>query len=107
MAGSIRRAMRPAGRVVRQAAVRLGLEGEAQLARFRSADLAVFHDFSASPAGGGNQTLRAILGEMERRGVRIERGTISRTSRAVLFNSFNFDFERLQRLARGAGDVRM
>jgi len=78
----------PARRVIR----RLGIERDARLARFHPADLAVFHDFSPAPAGGASQSLRALLGELERRGVRVELHTISPGARAVLFNSFNFDF---------------
>lgn len=64
------------------------------------ADLAVFHEFAPPPSGGGNQFLAALVGELERRGVRVERNTISSTTRACLFNSFNFDFRRLERFAR-------
>ena len=65
-----------------------------------NADLAIFHEFAPPPSGGGNQFLVALSGELERRGVRIERNVISSTTRACLFNSFNFDFARLGRFAR-------
>lgn len=103
----VRRALRPVTRPLKRAWWRLGVERDAWLARFRQADLAVFHEFRPSPAGGGHQTLRAILGEMRRRGVRIEHNTIPASARACLFNSFNFDFERLERLAARANGVRM
>lgn len=94
---AVRRALRPARRGVR----RVGLELEVRAARRRAgADLAVFHDFAPPPSGGGNQFLLALAGELERRGVRIERNTISGSTRACLFNSFNFDFSRLERFAR-------
>ena len=64
------------------------------------ADLALFHEFAPSPAGGGHQFLRALVGELERRGLAIEVGTISGDTPACLFNSFNFDFRRLRRFAR-------
>ena len=64
------------------------------------ADLALFHEFAPSPAGGGHQFLRALVGELERRGLAIEVGTISGDTPACLFNSFNFDFRRLKRFAR-------
>jgi glycosyltransferase involved in cell wall biosynthesis len=67
----------------------------ARRARRRDAELSVFHDFAPAPAGGGNQTLRALLVELERRGVTIETGSASPRTRAVLFNSFNFDPRRL------------
>jgi glycosyltransferase involved in cell wall biosynthesis len=69
-------------------------------APLRRADVAVFHEFAPPPAGGGNQFLRALVGELERRGLRVERNRLSRTARACLCNSYNFDFDRLRRLAR-------
>jgi glycosyltransferase involved in cell wall biosynthesis len=69
------------------------------------ADLAVFHEFEAAPAGGGHQFLRALVGELERRGLAVEHDRISGGTRACLFNSFNFDFARLRRFSRS--DCRM
>jgi glycosyltransferase involved in cell wall biosynthesis len=69
------------------------------------ADLALFHDDTPAPSGGGNQFLRALVGELESRGLTVERNRISGTTRACLFNSFNFDFRRLKRFARH--DVRL
>lgn len=69
------------------------------------ADLALFHDFEPAPAGGGHQFLRALVRELEGRGLRIEHGRISGRTTACLFNSFNFDFARLRRFARD--DCRM
>jgi len=103
----VRRALRPVTSPVKRAVWRLNVERDARKSRRRAADLALFHEFRPSPAGGGSQTLRAVMGELERRGVRVEIGTISPSSRAVLFNSFNFDFERLELLARRANGVRM
>lgn len=107
VAGAVRRVLRPVGRPVRQIVWRAGVERDSRRSRRTRPDLAVFHEFHAAPAGGGSQTLRAVLGEMERRGVMVELHTISPTARACLFNSFNFDFERLQLLARRADGVRM
>jgi glycosyltransferase involved in cell wall biosynthesis len=76
------------------------LELDAAAAHVRRADIAVFHDFAPPPAGGGNQFLRALVGELERRGLRVERNLLSRATRACLCNSYNFDFGRLRRLAR-------
>jgi glycosyltransferase involved in cell wall biosynthesis len=70
-------------------------------ARFGRADLAVFHEFAPPPAGGGNQFLRALVGELERRGLRVERNRLSRGTRACLANSYNFDADLLSRLADG------
>ena len=68
-------------------------------ARVGRADLAVFHEFAPPPAGGGNQFLRALVGEIEQRGLRVERNRLSRATPACLCNSYNFDVERLRRLA--------
>jgi glycosyltransferase involved in cell wall biosynthesis len=103
----IRRALGPVTRPLKRACWRVNVERDALRARRRAADLSVFHEFRPSPAGGANQSLRAVLGELQRRGVRIELHAISPTSRAVLFNSFNFDFERLELLARRRDGVRM
>ena len=92
---------------IRRAAWRVRVERDALSARRRGADLALFHDFAPAPAGGGNQTLTALVGELRRRGVRIESNVLSPGTSACLFNSFNFDVERLGLLAPRAPDVRM
>ncbi len=75
------------------------------LSRRSAADLALFHDYTPPPSGGGNQFVSALTGELEHRGLVVEANQISRGTRACLFNSFNFDFARLRRFARD--DVRM
>ncbi len=60
----------------------------------------MFHEFRRPPYGGGNQFLLALTAELRLRGLRIENNTLSRSSRACLFNSFNFDFDELMRLRR-------
>ena len=74
-------------------------------AQIGRADISIVHQFAPPPGGGGHQFLRALWGEFERRGLRVENNTISRTTRACLFNSFNFDFERMRRMRRA--DCRM
>lgn len=69
-------------------------------ASFSSADLSIFHEFEPPPTGGGHQFLRALWKQAEAHGLRVENNTISRTTRACLFNSFNFRGSRLQRLSR-------
>lgn len=64
------------------------------------ADLALFHQFAPPPTGGGHQFLRALVGELERRGLDVEHNRISRGTEVCLLNSFNFDFRRLRRFAR-------
>lgn len=86
----------PARRMCRKASIlkaRLG-------ARFRRADIAVFHEFVPPPYGGGNQFLLALTGELERRGICVERNAISPSTHGCLFNSYNFDFERLRAFRR-------
>jgi glycosyltransferase involved in cell wall biosynthesis len=67
--------------------------------RGEAADLALFHEFAPPPTGGGHQFLRALVAELERRGLVVELNRISRGTPVCLFNSFNFDFRRLRRLA--------
>jgi glycosyltransferase involved in cell wall biosynthesis len=85
-------------------AQRLGRASSRILARstapFRQGDLSIFHDFVPPPAGGGHQFLRALKREWERKGLRVEVNTISKTTRACLLNSFNFDADRFRYLRR-------
>src|SRR5690349_8724356 len=83
--GRVRRTLRPVARPLKRALWRARVERDSQRARVRAADVAIFHDFAPPPAGGGHQTLRALVGELERRGVRVEHNAISSTTRAVLF----------------------
>jgi glycosyltransferase involved in cell wall biosynthesis len=97
---SIVRAARRAGRAVDR---RVGIERDWLRTRRGRADLAVFHEFAPPPSGGGHQFLRALLRELEGRGLDVEQQCISEGTPACLFNSFNFDFARLRRFsARGA-----
>ena len=68
--------------------------------RSASADLAIFHDFMPPPYGGGHQFLRALWTELDRRGFVLENNTIAPDTPACLYNSFNFDFDRLRRFRR-------
>ena len=97
---SIVRAARRAGRAVERKAA---LERDWLRSRHGRADLALFHELAPSPSGGGHQFVRALTGELERRGLVVEEQRISEGTPACLFNSFNFDFTRLSRFAvRGA-----
>jgi glycosyltransferase involved in cell wall biosynthesis len=89
------RTAEPLRRLGRRTRRHLDYRRGARRARTTPADLAIFHDFEESPAGGAHQTLRAVLSEIERRGVRVAHGTIPPETQACLFNSFNFDFDRL------------
>jgi glycosyltransferase involved in cell wall biosynthesis len=94
---------RPVRRLIR----RIELERDSVIARTRPVDLALFHEFAPAPAGGGNQTLRAVVAELERRGVRVSYNVAAPSTRAILFNSFNFDFSRLKLFAERADRARM
>jgi glycosyltransferase involved in cell wall biosynthesis len=85
--------------VVRRAQRRAATAAAVIRAPLSSADLAVFHEFEPPPSGGGHQFLRALLGELRRQGWTIESNRLGRDTPACLVNSFNFDFERLARLA--------
>ena len=97
MRGAVFRARRAAATIGRHVAT------EVDRARYRRrgrADLALFHEFAPAPTGGGHQFLRALVRELERRGLEIELNRISAGTPACLLNSFNFDFRRLRRFAR-------
>jgi glycosyltransferase involved in cell wall biosynthesis len=83
----------------------LGIPLAKALAEFSRADVSIFYEFHRPPYGGGNQFMRALWGEFERRGLKLENNTVSHATRACLFNSYNFNFERLRRLYRD--DCRM
>jgi glycosyltransferase involved in cell wall biosynthesis len=89
-----------------RAARELGTEIDLRRSRRsrRAASLSLFHEFAPPPTGGGHQFLRALLAELERRGLTVELNTISPGTTVCLLNSFNFDFRRLRRFARD--DVR-
>ncbi len=70
--------------------------------QFTSADLSIFHDFEPPPTGGGHQFLRAFWRQAEVHGLKVENNHISHTTRACLFNSFNFNETRLLRLKRSS-----
>ena len=99
--GVIARARRGAGAVAREASTEIDC---VRFSRRGAADVALFHEFAPPPTGGGHQFLRALVSELQRRGLTVEVNRISAGTRACLFNSFNFDFRRLRRFSRG--DVR-
>ena len=78
-------------------------ETERDFVRSRRArsDVAVFHDFHEPPYGGGNQFLLALVRELRSRRIGVEMNKVSGGTSACLYNSFNFDFARLRRFARG------
>jgi glycosyltransferase involved in cell wall biosynthesis len=99
--------VRTIARAARRTARGIARRAETEVDRLRTrrgrADLSLFHEFAPSPSGGGHQFLRALTSELGGRGVHIELNRVSGKTPACLFNSFNFDFARLQRFAgRGA-----
>lgn len=60
------------------------------------AEISFFHNFMPAPTGGGHQFLHGLWREFEKRGIKLENNSISRTTRACLFNSFNFDLKQLR-----------
>ena len=90
---------RAARRIARVICRRAGVEVDWVRTRRGRAGLALFHEFAPSPSGGGHQFLRALTRELEHRGLEVEHNRISGGTPACLFNSFNFDFARLQRFA--------
>src|SRR6188474_804018 len=78
--------VRAACREGRRIAARLDTEVDLLRTRRGRADVAVFHEFTPSPSGGGHQFLRALVGELERRGVVVETNRISAGTPVCLFN---------------------
>jgi glycosyltransferase involved in cell wall biosynthesis len=76
-----------------------------RLLRRAAADVAIFHEFHTPPYGGGNQFLLALVGDLERRGLTVAKNRVPAGTPSCLYNSFNFDFQRLRRSVRD--DVRM
>lgn len=70
------------------------------ISQLTSSDLSIFHEFEPPPAGGGHQFLRAFVAQAKARGLKVENNTISHTTRACLFNSFNFNDKRLLRIMK-------
>jgi glycosyltransferase involved in cell wall biosynthesis len=85
----------------RRIARRISTEADWLRSRRGRADLALFHEFAPPPTGGGHQFLRALLRELDARGLMVELNRLSAATPACIFNSFNFDFGRLRRFARG------
>jgi glycosyltransferase involved in cell wall biosynthesis len=92
----LRAVRRVGGRLARRA----GTEAAWLASRRGGADLSLFHEFAPPPTGGGHQFLRALVRELSGRGLEVELNRLSAGTPACLFNSFNFDFARLQRFVR-------
>ncbi len=58
-------------------------------------NIAIFHEFHKPPYGGGNQFLLALKKSFEDQGCTVSVNYIGVNTKACLFNSFNFDFNKL------------
>lgn len=58
-------------------------------------EICIFHEFHKPPYGGGNQFLLALVKELENQGCDVGINKVGRNTKACLFNSFNFNFEKL------------
>jgi len=63
-------------------------------------EISIFYKFHKPPYGGGNQFLSALSNEFLRRGLDIGFNKIGRNTRVCLFNSFNFDEDKLLSLSK-------
>lgn len=64
----------------------------------RGAEIVLINDFRPPPYGGGNQFLTAVRRELISRGVAVGVNKVGRHTQAMLFNSFNFDFDQVSAL---------
>jgi len=71
----------------------------------RGAEVVIVNDFRPAPYGGGNQFLGALRKGILNRGVSVGVNRSGWRTRAVLFNSFNCDFDWIRALRKR--DIRM
>lgn len=70
-----------------------------QINRFLNGpEITIFHEFHKPPYGGGNQFLMALEKEFIKKGKDVGRNNVGKNTRVCLFNSYNFDFEKLESL---------
>ncbi len=62
--------------------------------------LVIVHDFVSPPYGGGNQFLLGLRRYLLAQGIGVGTNRIGSRAKAILFNSFNFDFAPLRRAPR-------
>jgi len=74
---------------------------------FNKKNITIFHEFHRPPYGGGNQFLLALKKEFEKSGYPISTNRIGFFTKACLFNSFNFDFEKLYTIKKKHPKLRM
>lgn len=60
------------------------------------AEVSIVHQFMKPPYGGGNQFLLALKNELALQGLEVNANKIGYRTKNVLFNSFNFDMDKLR-----------
>ncbi|MBI2086877.1 MAG: glycosyltransferase family 4 protein [Candidatus Zambryskibacteria bacterium] len=63
-------------------------------------EITIFHKFQKPPYGGGNQFLLALTKELKSRGYDVGNNTLGKNTKAGLFNSFEFNKEKMKRYRR-------
>ena len=58
-------------------------------------EITIFHRFQKPPYGGGNQFLLALTKELRGRGIDVGSNKVGKNTRTVMFNSFEFDKDKL------------
>lgn len=59
-------------------------------------EISIIHQFMKPPYGGGNQFLLALKNELTLQGLEVGANKVGSRTQNVLFNSFNFDMEKLR-----------
>lgn len=62
--------------------------------------ISIYHEFKRPPYGGGNQFLLALRNNLRERGYGVATNIITKNTRACVFNSYNFDFDKLRQFAQ-------
>ncbi|MEK7227477.1 MAG: glycosyltransferase family 4 protein [Patescibacteria group bacterium] len=60
-------------------------------------EITIFHKFQKPPYGGGNQFLLALTKELKTHGYDVGNNTVGKNTKVGLFNSFEFDKEKLKK----------
>ncbi len=63
-------------------------------------EISIFHEFQKPPYGGGNQFLMALKKELTRQGYDVGSNKIGKNTKVAMFNSFNFDANKLLKLSK-------
>jgi glycosyltransferase involved in cell wall biosynthesis len=66
-------------------------------------EITIFHKFQKPPYGGGNQFLLALAKELKRRGYDVGNNVVGKNTKVALFNSFEFDQNKLKRYRKKYG----